>query len=169
MLSIPVRLIDLPFVDLLYQDEQVIILKKELSVPALDRHSYISMPVIAWVSKGQQKLQTYDGDAIDLVPDTLAFYRKGIYTINDLLVGEEPFSSYLIFLSDGVLRELLSAHVGGGKPNSPLKPVHHLKCPELIQYFFSQLEVLLKLMDAPSSAWMSVNRGSTTGPISGVN
>ncbi len=154
MLSIPARLMDPPIVQILYQGEQGILLKKELFEPALERHSFISMPVIAWVKEGLQRLQTYDGDETILNAGTLAVYRKGIYTINDLVNQEGAFRSYLLFLKHEKLREVLARHVRGGRPLPALEPIRQTGCPTLIQDFFRQVDKQSTVLKEPTPEWI---------------
>ncbi len=156
MLSIPARLLDSPFVEVLYRDKHVLFLKKELSASALDRQSFISMPAIVWIEKGSQKIQSYDGDQEIFNPESLAFYRKGIYTINDLVSQNGLFRSYLLFLSEERLREALPHQVIGGKPDPPLQPFYQSGCPILVSDFFRQLYRQLRLLKEPSPRWMHV-------------
>ncbi len=156
MLSIPAKLSDAPFVTTLYTSSNLLFLKKNLEASALNRHSYISMPVISWVLTGNQRIETYDGEEQAVREGHLSIYRKGIYTINDLVSSSKGFQAYLIFLNQRFLKELLQEHPQKSSTRAEPTPMLEIPCPELVAHFFLQFEIQLQLLNQVDPAWIQV-------------
>ena len=101
MIVVPDRLIDLPFVKVFYAGPRFWMLHKKTDQALIDRQSYISKHVCSMVVCGEQQIYTEQGQKITIKAGEMAFIRKGLYTINDLLAAEDQsnsFEAYLIYL-----------------------------------------------------------------------
>ena len=109
MIVVPDRLADLPFVNVYYAGPRFWMLHKKTQQALVDRQSYISKHVCSMVIQGEQHIYSEDGQKLIIKAGQMAFIRKGLYTINDLLLadhqarGEAHFEAYLIYFDDAVL------------------------------------------------------------------
>ena len=108
MLLLPHRLLDLPFVDVYWKENHSYILRKTLSESTGDRHGYLSTHAFSMVSKGEQRIVGYEGQLMRIQAGEIGFLPRGMYTITDLVAGEEGFETTLFFLDESLIKQVLS-------------------------------------------------------------
>lgn len=123
MLSIPFRILSADFVDLLMEDGHSFVLCKRLSVPTLERASYVARHAFSFVLAGEQKIVNTAGEVLSLGAGQVGFVPKGIYTITDLLPVDGEFESMLFFYSAERLQESL-----------PFAPTQTVSPPSFLQF-----------------------------------
>ena len=128
MVSIPDRLLDLPFVEVLFADSQVVCLAKEVTKPFENRPSYVSKHAVSVVLAGKQRIADEEGQVIHLAPGDVGIIKKGIYTVTDLLPDEGgAFRSFHFYFAESVLDRILTFRTGKGSgiiEQAPLLSMH---------------------------------------------
>ncbi|MEL6674334.1 MAG: AraC family transcriptional regulator [Bacteroidota bacterium] len=109
MITIPHRILQEDFVDVIYQGSDLIMLRKELDSPLHERPSFVSMHALSVVGQGTQRIQALDGDFVMIPTGNFGLVKKGLYTVTDLLADEQRFSSVHFFFGERLLEKLLQA------------------------------------------------------------
>lgn len=137
MIIIPNRLYQEPFVEVLHQNKHFSILRKQLKQTLINRQSYVSMHAVSIVIAGKQKIVGNDGQVIHIKQGEIGFIKKGLYTVTDILSGQNDFQSYHLYFENQLLNEVLSLY------NSPLQNISVKSCfnipssPVILQYLDS--------------------------------
>ena len=108
MLLLPQRLLDQAFIDTLWQNGKSFLLQKSLSESTLERHGYLSTHAFSYVSRGEQRVVGYEGEQMRIRAGEIGFLPRGMYTITDLVAGEEGFETLLFFLQESMIEQILS-------------------------------------------------------------
>ncbi|MEM9887019.1 MAG: AraC family transcriptional regulator [Bacteroidota bacterium] len=120
MVNIPNRLLKESFVEVLFHDTKITVLQKTLQQNIENRQSYVARHAISFVLQGKQRIETPDGNFTSVSAGQIAFFKRGIYTVSDLLSENAVFSSFHIFLEDRLLQKIFQQHrirvLGVGKP-----------------------------------------------------
>ena len=66
MMTIPEKLLQAPFVRLLHQSKDTVLLHKQLSTSLHGRQNYLGMHAISWVVQGEQQIQINEGEQFSL-------------------------------------------------------------------------------------------------------
>lgn len=146
MLSLPKRLLDLPFVSVLGQNKDYLFLQKSLTETLIGRPSYLSMHAISMVVAGRQQMSSDTGYRIEVKAGEMVVMRKGIYTITDLVSEQDQFEAYLFFF-----REPLPSSLPGPPSQLPDRP-----------FFVQQIPTSMQPFQAKMNGWAS-NKGSQDG------
>ncbi|MEO0898706.1 MAG: AraC family transcriptional regulator [Bacteroidota bacterium] len=143
MLIIPDKLISQDISRVFYASPDAVLMRKRLLNSLEGRESYLSMHAFSFVMKGKQLIRTYEGEKLDIQQNQLGCFRKGLYTINDLISPGEGFESYLLFLSDDYLSKLASEMSWKPDKKRILIPnLHILAQPSYTRIFWEGMEVL---------------------------
>lgn len=151
MVSIPLRLLELPFVHVYHRGPQVVILEKSLTESMLERPSYVAMHAISIVLSGSQRITTTDGPGLHLKAGQVGILRKGLYNVTDLVPGEGDFHSLHLFFADELLGEWLR---NPATLFDPPGPFWQQSAPEWLDAFLTGLRGILP--DAPDLAPLKV-------------
>lgn len=142
MLSIPNRLLDSPFVHCYFQNHQLVFLRKELKTALMERHSYLSMHALSFVEQGVQELELSDGNVFSVNAGEVICLQRGVYTINDLLVKNQPFKSHIVFFTDELLNELLLDYRTPMNGSTEIKQVFKAKAPNYLSDYWKGIKLL---------------------------
>ncbi len=108
MVSVPHRLLDLPTVERLYADADLVVLRKRVTCALYERPTYVAMHALTLVQEGQQVLYDEAGRALRVRPGQIGMMRRGLYGVTDLLADMTGgFATVVVFFSDALLRECL--------------------------------------------------------------
>ena len=137
MLLIPNRLLETPFVHVLFHGLDCSILGKKLTEHVYERESYLVRHAISIVLKGKQVIRGENGLKLDIEAGQIGFIPKGLYTVTDLLAEDGEFTSWHIYLDVGYFERLRS--IAGAIPaNEASSPC--IAMPAIMRQFFETLE-----------------------------
>ncbi len=120
MVSVPQRLLDLPFVDCLYADDDLVVLRKRVTAALHERPTYVAMHALTLVQEGQQILYDETGKRLRVGPGQAGLMRRGLYGVTDLVApASGAFATVVVFFSDRLLRDA-SASAPGPDPGMDL-------------------------------------------------
>lgn len=155
MITVPQKLLNSPQVEVIHHDAACTILRKQLQEPLLNQQSYVSRHAISVVLSGQQRIIAESGASMLVNDGEIGFVKKGIYTVTDLLAGQESFRSFHIYVEDALWEQairLLPAPVS--TPAEPQSFVR-LPAPQSLDYFRESLMQLPAGMSSDES-WFRV-------------
>ncbi|GAB5550958.1 MAG: T3SS regulon transcriptional activator ExsA [Saprospiraceae bacterium] len=120
-------------------------LRKQSEVSLLERQSYLSLHAFTMVVSGEQKIETDEGQ-LNIKAGKMAFLRKGIYTINDLISQGGSFESYLLFFDDDFLKAFFRTFSYGSKvaKDQKVSSVYKLTTPAYLTHFWQSIPYLPK-------------------------
>ena len=146
MIQIPARLTDLPIVELFHQSPACWMLRKQSGTSLLERQSYLSLHAFTMVVKGEQLIDTCESGTLTIKAGGMAFLRKGIYTINDLVSQSGSFESYLLFFDDDFLKQFFRSfsYASFTENNQTFPPVLKFKTPAYLHHFWKSISILPK-------------------------
>lgn len=152
MIAIPQKLLNEPFIDVLFHGTHCTILKKQLRQPLKNRQSYVSRHAVSVVLQGQQLIRAESGAVLQVNSGEMGLIPKGIYTVTDLLSETAGFQSYHLYLDDEMLERVLAmeTHTANGVEESASFFSHAL--PPVLTHFFAAMEEMRKMVVAPSAA-----------------
>jgi len=155
MILIPDRLAQLPIVNIFYQSGEAWIVEKESTQPLLDRQSYISKHAFTMIYAGEQVIYNQEGFKIHLKAGQMAWIKKGLYTVNDILPKQGNFKAGLIFFDRALLTRLL-VPARNKHEVSPVIPKDFFKLdtPQYLEAFWKSLRALQSnFPNAPKSLY----------------
>ncbi|MCI4667216.1 MAG: AraC family transcriptional regulator [Bacteroidia bacterium] len=116
-------------------------MKKKLSQELRGREAYISRHAISFVIKGKQHIRTYEGEILTANAGEFFIFKRGIYSISDLLGKDEGFESYLVFFTDDLISKLgFDSQQGYALGES--KDLNLFKQPPYLTAFWQSIESL---------------------------
>ena len=109
MVSVPHRLLSLPYVEVLHESLDLVIVHKRLTAPMIERPSCLTMHALSLVSQGRQVVYDQAGSRIRVDAGEGGLMRRDLYTVTDLLAGGTgDFVATVVFFSDGLVRRALA-------------------------------------------------------------
>ncbi|MEO1449647.1 MAG: AraC family transcriptional regulator [Bacteroidota bacterium] len=140
MVSIPLRLLEVPFVQVHSRGQQVVILEKSLSQPMLERPSYVSMHALSIVLAGAQRITTTDGPSLQVSSGHIGMLRKGLYNVTDLVPEQGDYHSVHFFFEEEVLGDWL----GTSSQQEHKGPFWQQAAPDWLEAFLAGTRAILK-------------------------
>jgi len=134
----PERLLELDYVQVFHQSRQLVLLKKNLETSIESKQSFLSMHALTFVTQGVQRIETYEGDLIQVKSGEIAVLKKGLYTLTDILSDNKGFEAYLIFFTDAILQEVFKLHDIKTTNHAPV-PYFSLTAPPYLEHFWESI------------------------------
>lgn len=139
MVRVPDRLLDLPFVRVFHRSQHLVVLGKSLDTALENRESYVAMHAISIPRVGHQLIEPHEGNLLRIGSRQVAFVRKGLYTITDMLAAGEGFQSMHIFFDDSLLDQILNRY--------PIRPeniqneaIFTISAPDYLDHYLESFE-----------------------------
>ena len=135
MVSVPHRLLTLPSVDVLHEGPDLVVVRKRLAAPVIERPSCLSMHALSLVSEGEQVVYDQAGSRIRIGPGAAGLMRRDLYTVTDLLAGETGgFATTVVFFSDALARRAAAPGTPAGGEAARTRDAGRSRVSPALQY-----------------------------------
>ncbi len=145
MIIFPYRLYKESFVEVLHQSKHFSILRKQLKQALINRQSYVAMHAVSIVMTGEQRIVDNSGQITHIKQGEIGFIKKGIYTVTDILSGQNGFQSYHLYFENQLLNEVLSLYKSPPQ-NLPSKSSFNIPCSPVILQYLDSLQYLSQVI-----------------------
>jgi len=144
ILVIPQSLHGMSEVYHLIRDGDSGIFYKDLKHDLVDVEFYTNIPCVVYIESGQETITTSDNKTHVLPASTAIFLPQGLNLHSDYVKITENLKAYLVFFTDDVLINFISAEKTNIKNTGALPELLKIKCDELIEVYFSSIQLLNK-------------------------
>jgi len=117
---------------------------KDLKHDLVDVEFYTNIPCVVYIESGQETITTSDNKTHVLPASTAIFLPQGLNLHSDYVKMTENLKAYLVFFTDDVLINFISAEKTNIKNTGALPELLKIKCDELIEVYFSSIQLLNK-------------------------
>ena len=109
---LPERLYSMPNIETLFRDKgSNAIFHKILTEDLTHKEMYLSVPVLIYITKGEQIIYTYDGDKLTIKAGQLTLLPKDVYIVSDFIAEKSIFEALLFFVDNTLIGRLKSAFI----------------------------------------------------------
>lgn len=91
------------------RDELSCVIYKEIRETTLQNEGYVSTHALTLVLRGNLKLENINKGVAYVQPNQLLFVPKGLYTVSDILLGDEPFVAVVFFFDEQLIEDFINA------------------------------------------------------------
>ena len=140
ILNLPKALYGMSDVEPLLYDKDSVIFYKNLKSELNNVEIHTSQACLVYIESGYEIITTCENQLIELFSDDIIFFPKGVNFHSDYINKEGPPSAFVIFFSDEVITQYLSAKSKIVKPTSKDKNIYKMAPNKLVKNFFSALK-----------------------------
>jgi len=140
ILNLPKALYGMSDVEPLLYDKDSVIFYKNLKSELNNVEIQTSKACLVYIESGYEIITTCENQQIELFSDDIIFFPKGVNFHSDYINKEGPPSAFVIFFSDEVITQYLSAKSKVVKPTPKDKNIYKIAPNKLVKNFFSALK-----------------------------
>ncbi|KGJ93750.1 helix-turn-helix domain-containing protein [Colwellia psychrerythraea] len=144
ILIIPQSLYDMSDIQQLMYDGNSGVFYKDLKQDLVDVEFYTNIPCVVYIESGQETITTSDNKTHELPARTAIFLPQGLNLHSDYVKVTENLKAYLIFFTDDVLTDFISAKKTNELNKGDQPELLKIQCDSLIEVYFSSLQLLKK-------------------------
>lgn len=117
---------------------------KALKQDLVDVEFYTNIPCVVYIESGQETITTSDNRTHELPARTAIFLQQGLNLHSDYVKITENLKAYLIFFTEDVLIDFVSAEKTNGINKNDQPELLKIKCGNLIEVYFNSIQLLKK-------------------------
>jgi len=144
ILIIPQSLYDMSDIQQLMYDGNSGFFYKDLKQDLVDIEFYTNIPCVVYIESGQETITTSDNKTHELTARTAIFLQQGLNLHSDYVKMTENLKAYLIFFTDDVLTDFISAKNTSEINTGELPELLKIQCDSLIEVYFNSIQLLKK-------------------------
>ena len=144
ILIIPQSLYDMSDIQKLMHDGHSGIFYKYLKQDLVDVEFYTNIPCVVYIESGQETITTSDNKTHVLTARTAIFLQQGLNLHSDYVKMTENLKAYLVFFTDDVLTDFISAKKTSEINTGELPELLKIQCDSLIEVYFNSIQLLNK-------------------------
>ncbi|MFT5755711.1 MAG: AraC-like DNA-binding protein [Alteromonadaceae bacterium] len=144
ILIIPQSLYGMGDIQQLIYDGNSGVFYKDLKQDLVDVEFYTNIPCVVYIESGQEIITTSDNKTHELPARTAIFLPQGLNLHSDYVKITENLKAYLIFFTDDVLTDFISAKKTNEINRGVQPKLLKIQCDSLIEVYFSSIQLLKK-------------------------